>query len=349
MKQLCLTICAVLTVSNFIQAATDARTVATIPIAGGPIAVAITPNGKLAYVADIGGRISVVDTASNTVIKTMTDVSLGLPYWIAINPAGTKAYVASVASASISIIDIATNTITSLSGFVSPSGIAITADSSTAYVCNSGNYVLNVVNLTTNTITNAITVDSNAQAIAITPDNAYVYVACANNGGQGRGVVSVVQTRTNRVVKTIQGFSLPQGIAITPDGSQVYVTNLGDGLVSSYGTTVSIIDTKTNKVINAVTVGVMPEGVAITPNGAFAYVANYNILTSDDYSRTFIGEGTVSIINTKTQQVLGVTLLVGSGPYFLAITPDGTRAYVPNSSNGSVTVLNIDDQMWLNT
>jgi YVTN family beta-propeller protein len=48
----------------------------------------------------------------------------------------------------------------------------------------------------------------------------------------------------------------------------------------------------------------------------FAYVANRS-------------DGTVSVIDTATNTVVG-TIAEGDGPIAIAITPDGTRAYVTN-------------------
>ncbi len=38
----------------------------------GPAAIAITPDGKTAYVCNLGGSVSVIDVESNTVIECVT-------------------------------------------------------------------------------------------------------------------------------------------------------------------------------------------------------------------------------------------------------------------------------------
>lgn len=62
-----------------------------------------------AYVANNGSPygVSVIDTATNAVIKTITVGNN--PRYIAITPDGTKAYVANENSNSVSVINIATN------------------------------------------------------------------------------------------------------------------------------------------------------------------------------------------------------------------------------------------------
>ncbi len=62
-------------------------------------AVAFTPDGSIAYVANIGGSpnvISIVEVSSDTVVNTVSDGSATIqtPLSIAFTPDGTKAYVA---------------------------------------------------------------------------------------------------------------------------------------------------------------------------------------------------------------------------------------------------------------
>ncbi len=50
---------------------------ATVAVGGGSFGVAVTPDGKHAYVANLGsGTVSVIDTASNTVVATVQGVGI---------------------------------------------------------------------------------------------------------------------------------------------------------------------------------------------------------------------------------------------------------------------------------
>lgn len=142
--------------------------------------------------------------------------------------------------------------------------------------------------------------------------------------------VSVIDTATDAVIATIRVGTAPIGVAITPNGRRVYVANQLDN-------TVSVIDTSKNKVIATVRVGIRPLLVAITPDGKSAYVTNGGTQGVPDKS--------ISVIDTKTNKVVAtITEGVGIFPFGLAIgnTPAGTRAYVTNTVDGTVSVIDVN-------
>jgi YVTN family beta-propeller protein len=51
-------------------------------------------------------------------------------------------------------------------------------------------------------------------------------------------------------------------------------------------------------------------------------------------------DGTVSVIDTTTNKVVGSPIAVGTNPLQVAITPDGTLALVVNYGSNSVSVVN---------
>lgn len=343
------------------------RVIATIGVGNSPAGVAITPDGRFAYVANnnnagIPGAdtVSVINIATNTVVTTISNPSFNEPYTITINPAGTKAYVTNSNSTTITIIDIATNTVVgTIGGFDGPSGMAITPDGNTAYVNNyggpeglqSGNAdTVRVVNLNTNAIVGAPIVVGLAPAgLAITPNGAFVYVINYVDGNPGTGTISIIQTSSNSVVGTIHGFSGPFSIAITPNGQFAYVTNFGSNNFSPVGTTVSVVNLSTNTITATIALGTQPSGIALTSNGRFAYVTNYNTLyLGPNFTNLTPGQGIVNIIDTCTNTVLPQFFVVGASPANIAITPNNALAYVTNYSANTVSVLNIQDRMLLN-
>lgn len=360
-------LCIAMLLTAAASGASSKRVITTIGVGDTPAGIAITPDGRFAYVANNnndgipgGDSVSVIDVATNTVIKTITDPSFNEPYTITINAAGTKAYVTNSNSTTITIIAIASNTVIgTIGGFDGPSGMVITPDGTKAYVNNyggpgglgSGNgTTVRVVDLTTNTIIGApITVGLAPAALAITPDGAFVYVINYVDGNPGTGTTAVLQTSTNTVLYTIAGFSGPFSIAITPDGKFAYVTNFGSNNFMPVGTTVSVINLKSNSIVATITVGTQPSGIAITPDGRFAYVTIYNTLyLGPNFTNLTPGQGTVKIIDICTNKLLPYVFIVGASPANIAITPNGRRAYVSNYSANTVSVLDIFDRMWFN-
>jgi YVTN family beta-propeller protein len=64
--------------------------------------------------------------------------------------------------------------------------------------------------------------------------------------------------------------------------------------------------------------------VAVSADGERVYVAN--------------GDGTVAVIETATNAVVGV-VTVGGSPFGLAMHPDGDRLYVTNELGNTVSVI----------
>jgi YVTN family beta-propeller protein len=93
---------------SVIRTATN-TVVATVPVGNAPDAVAVTPDGKHAYVAsDLSASVSVVDTATNMVVGTTIPVG-ATPDAVAVTPDGKHAYVANPNSNNVSVIDTASN------------------------------------------------------------------------------------------------------------------------------------------------------------------------------------------------------------------------------------------------
>lgn len=350
--------CSVMLYASLGYAVPPNTVVATINVGVTPAGIAVTPDGRFAYVANnnnygIAGQdsVSVLNLANNTLLTTIFHASFNQPYTVTINAAGTIAYVTNSNSTTITMINIATNTVIgTIGGFDGPSGMVITPAGTVAYVNNyggpeglqSGNgTTVRTVDLTTNMIFGpAITVGQAPAALAITPDGAFVYVASYVNGMPGQGTISVIQTSNNTVVQTIPNLFGPFGIAITPNGADAYVTNFGSNNFFPFGTTVSVVNLATNDIITTVTCGIQPSGVAITPDGRFAYVSNYDTLYTDtNFSSLVPGQGTVNIIDTATNTIIPPIIAVGQSPDSVAIAPNGEFAYVTNYTSNSVSVI----------
>lgn len=84
--------------------------VITITGFSGPTSAVVTPDDSRAYVTNsTGNTVSVIDTATNTIIATIAGFSK--PFDAAVSPDGRRVYVINSDAKNVAIIDTATNTI----------------------------------------------------------------------------------------------------------------------------------------------------------------------------------------------------------------------------------------------
>src|SRR5215211_5229812 len=108
--------------------------------------------------------------------------------------AQTRAYVINTFGNTVSVIDVATNTVVATVPVGStPAAVAVTPDGTFAYVIHF-NSTVSVIDSATNTVVATVPVGSGSRAIAITPDGALAYITNASDG-----TVSVIDTATNTV------------------------------------------------------------------------------------------------------------------------------------------------------
>jgi YVTN family beta-propeller protein len=305
---------------------------ATITTAQFPAGVAISPDGRKAYVATRSAPVSLINTANNVVLGSPNTSSQANS--VVAGPSGRWVYVAN-ATNGIAVLDAATavmkdvipvvvNGAAVLAGggpTTNPQGLAISPDGRHLFVSeNQKDGKVVVLDIATKTTVASFSHDPDWMplGIAMHPDGRRAYFAFTDTVSDA-GVVRVFDTVKMMPTATSIPVGLrPTGVAVTPDGAKVYVSNNLDN-------TVSVIDTNTNLVTKTVAVGLAPAGLAVSPDNFQAYVVNK-------------GSNTVTVINVALNTVVG-TVTVGSGPESIAISPDGRRAYVTNAGAGTVTEL----------
>jgi YVTN family beta-propeller protein len=192
------------------------------------------------------------------------------------------------------------------------------------FVTNSGQGTLDVLDLsdpTLPTLVQQLTLGADPNSVATY--NGLVAVAVAPTGAPANpGGVFILDAQTlNNVTSTITVGALPDMLTFTPDGSKLLVANEGepDG-VDPLGS-VSIIDTNTFTVVGT---------------ADFSAFTDLNVATTS----TPGAPG-----NTPTNAIRrdpGVTTLAEDvEPEYIAVSPDGTTAYVTLQEANSVGVLDL--------
>jgi YVTN family beta-propeller protein len=289
-----------------------------IKVGANPEAIAITPDGRTAYVANYGSNsVTPIDTATR---QAGPPIVVGAnPEAIAITPDGRTAYVANYGSNSVTPVDTATGQAGPVIKVgANPRAIAITPDGRTAYVLDWGSGTVTPIGTAANRAGRPIPVGSYPFAIAVAPDGRTAYVAC-----YGSNSLTPINVGTGRAGRPIPVGQAPDSVAVTPDSAKVFVAG-GDS------DTVTPVSAATGRAGHAVPVGYAPAAVAISPSGGTAYVVN-------------TVSGTVTPVSTATGQA-SPPIRVGIYTYPTAIALTGTTAVVAGTYAGQVMLVNTATQ-----
>ncbi|HXZ00253.1 MAG TPA: YncE family protein [Stellaceae bacterium] len=307
---------------------TKPRIIANLPlmntVVGPPVNLAITPDQKLALVANSldwvkdgeswkgvpDNKLYVIDLAASPP-KQIDTLEIGKqPSGMAINRAGTLALVANRADDTVSVLAIEgksvklVDTVSVSSGGPNkeqPSAVAITPDGKRALVAK---FLANKVGL--------LTID-----------------------GQ-----KVTYTKYDMATGLY-----PYNVAITPNGRLAIAGNNGGaGASDGQVDTAAIIDMAVDppRVIDQVVVGDGPEGLAMSPTGAYAVevILNGANLSHDRFY--YHPHSYVSLLKIEDKKVRKVgEAEVGALAEGVVFSPDGKYLYVGNFMDGDVTILRL--------
>ncbi len=340
---------------------------ADLNVASLPQAVAITPDGKTAYVLSNANQVYPYDLATGSFEAPIT---LPVPAGsssdnlvaIAITPDGSAAYVAEYSAGVIIPIDLATNqpgtpiTLGSDQGapVASPGGVAVSPDGSTLWVNADGNSddVLVPINLATGSAGAPVVLTSypGAEGVAITPDGKTAYAVNYQNG-----VIPVTLATRSAGGAISLGSSNPEGIAISPDGSTAWVTESAGGTGAGAVVPIAVPGGTVGTTITDASIS-DPAGIEVAPDGKSVIVGNNGFSaggTGDNYmtiissaSRTVTATVDVSSLGEKQADTLAIQ--PDQAPVAkLAISPAGAgQATGFDASASTVAVGSIVSYAW---
>lgn len=294
--------------------------------------ITLKPDGLKAYVTDTGSNnVIVIDTnpSSGTYNTTTASVAVGTrPYRVTFIPDGTRAYVTNNGSTNLDVdslseiataSDSVTDTIT-LGTNSAPTGIAVAPDGTRAYFLSFDGliYILDTDSgsVNYNTIIDSITRSLLlGGVIAITPDGS---TAVANWQGSIAHAVDMFDADPGSVTyKDLIGSPIPVvsglsgDVAISSDSAYAYVS-------SSY-----------YDVCGVCKIDLQTQAIAAKNSTDYSALQNTLALSPDDTALLTGGlNGTkLSIFNASDMTFRG-SVELGNSIRSLAITPDGTRAYL---------------------
>ena len=290
------------------------------------------------------------------------------PTAVVLSADGSRMYVANTGSNTVSVINTATgqridanpsSSSMDIAVEKSPSALALSADGKRLYVANSGSNSVSVIGINaTPTSTTYTRVDANPSssstdiavgsapsALALSADGTRLYVA--NRTGNSVSVIGINATPTSTTYTRVDANpsssstdiavgSAPSALALSADDTRLYVANRSSNSVSE----IRINAAANTYVRTDLAVGGSPSALTL---GAPAADGTQRLYVTNTGS----GSGSVSVINanaTSLQRIdanptsTSMDIPVGPSPTSVALTPDGSLAYVANSDD-TVTVI----------
>jgi YVTN family beta-propeller protein len=267
------------------------KVVATVPTGVGPHEVAVSPNGKIAVVANYGAQtpgssLTVIDVPGKKVLRTIELGEYRRPHGI-VWLKGDEVALTVEANKSLLVVNVSTGKV--LSSVVTDQNVShmvvVSPKYGRAFVANIGSGSVTVIDLKTLTKVVDLPTGAGAEGIDISPDEKEVWVS-----NRAANTVSVIETVFPKVVATLQSKDFPIRVKFTSDGKHVLVSNARSG-------DIAIFDAAKKEEIKRVSMEVkasegskaggrlfgdqfgqspVPVGILVAPGLAHAFVANTN-------------------------------------------------------------------------
>jgi YVTN family beta-propeller protein len=272
------------------------------------ITVQPAPPPAYAYVALQGAdSVAVIDEVTNTMAGR---ISVGqFPFGVAVRPGGSEVYVTNRGDRSVSVIDVATQSVVaSIPNVVNdPIDITFSPDGSTAYVVDNDASLIGVIDATTRTLGSALQGSTRlSRTIAVTSTGDRAYVA-------GTDSLVVFDLAAGTPIDTIAGTFGTGDLALTPDDSEIWLTSEADHEVL-------VFDAASTTLAGTVSGVASPQGIGIEGGGTTAWVAG--------------GGLAITPIDVATQ-VAGALVGLAFEPDWIAVSADGSTAYVSEGRQGT--------------
>jgi YVTN family beta-propeller protein len=240
--------------------------------------------------------------------------SITAPSSLEITPDGSRVYVISGGSDDVSIINVATGTVETITIATGPTKIAIAPNGIYTYITTSENKIKRITNsnLAISTITGICSGSDTPSNIEITPDGTFAYVACG-----------LSLAKIDLANQTVAGLiSVPSGassIAIDKTGTNLYTNSYSNPVTQIRISDDSII--KTYSMLNGITT------LTINPSSSTIYSVNQD------------GYVVYSSIPAFSSRI--ATHIAGYLANTLSIDPSGSFMYAGNPGDGTISVINL--------
>ena len=331
--------------------------------AAGPFGVAVTPDGRWAFVADnlsvevlrtgpslAPVKVAAISTRGEVLGETMTRDGRYL-----LAASGSGAVVISVARAEQGRPDAVLGT---LSDPVSGNGaieVAVSADGGYAFVTQEDSQQAAVFNLhraltqgfTGSDFVGTIPLGLSPVGLAVSPDGRWLYATSEvaprdQRSNQGTlTVINLARAETDpaaSVTATVAAGCNPVRVITSADGREVWVTaRASDDLLCF--SAADLQNDPSRALVAAVRVGEAPVGLMLVRNGSLIVVADSNRFGAPGATSDLSVVDAAAAVAGKSA-VLGV-IPAGQFPREMALEPDGQRLLVSNYLSGQLEAVSI--------
>jgi len=273
------------------------KVLSRVPTGDGPHEVALSADGRTAYVTNYGAQapgssLSVIDVSSGKELRRVDLGALRRPHGVIVR--GTSVYFTVEANRALARYDGSSGTLDWImgTGEAGTHMVAATRDGSTLFTSNIGSDSVTWFTRPAGgqawTVTR-IPVGRGPEGIDLSPDGRELWTAHSRDGG-----VSVVDTATGKVTQAFDiGTKRSNRLHFTLDGRLVLVSDLDAGEVI-------VIEAASRKIVKRLAVGRAPSGILMVPDGSRALVA-------------LTGENALAVVDLRTLAVTG-RIATGAGP-----------------------------------
>lgn len=279
------------------------REVAEVPTGHAPHEVAVSADGRWAYVTDYGtgpragNTVTIVDVPGRRAVGTIDLGEHTRPHGITVAPDGTV-WVTTEGSRHVLHLDPEGRRVLQAieTGQQVTHMVEVAPGAGKVFTANIGSGNATVVS-TDGRVLAQVATGAGAEGLAIHPGGDRVYVS-----NREAGTLSEIDVETNAVARTLQVGTFPIRAEVMPDGQRVLVSN-------AQANELAVVNIEEWRVERRIPVGAVPVGIQISPDGKWAYVAN----TQADR---------ISVVDLTEWRVSG-ELVAGDEPDGMAYVPAG--------------------------
>ena len=284
-----------------------------VSVGKGPDALFLTPDEKFLYVANVEDTfISVIDTKEDKVIK-MIDVT-NYP-WGFTRLGNSKFVAVSSWDKGIDIIDFTKHEVVQSKSYeYNLGGIISTKDGKHIFVVAPEKNKAFKIDANSLDIVDEYETGDGPDGIGISKNDKKIYTANTKDG-----TISIINLddKSSRVIKT---GGKPELIHSNHDKTKLFISNFFKNLVH-------ILDTENDKVIKEINGLDGPEEAVLSKSEKVLYIVNFN-------------SSKVYTYDAFTYEKLDKEYSVGNKPIGIAPADNGTKLFISNYGDNSITVIN---------